>query len=97
MDISDHVIIQDRQRELDRLSQVEIMRDRSRAKWRHEEADVTGLNLVSEAVRKQKSEAMHSDQHRMARIKQLSHSGKQRLRYSADAIHRSNYMGMMER
>lgn len=96
VDISYNKLVLDRQRDLDRLSQSKIMEDRSRAKWRHKEQDVAGVDLVKSAVHQMKTEAQMKDSHRLARVAHLNVKGKRKHHYSTDDLSRSNYQGQYE-
>ena len=97
MQQGDNLLVLERQRTLDRLSQSAIIADRAKAHWRNKEQDQAGLNLMKTALHKMKTEAEMRDTHRMARVKQLNVRGKTQLKYSADDLMRTNYQGHYNR
>ena len=96
MDIGSHEQILKNQQNLDRLSQAKIHRDKARARFRHKEEDISGLNIVKQAYKYAKTEAQMRDNFRLARVRQLNVRGKERMKYSSDDLSRSNYQGNYE-
>lgn len=96
MDIGAHEQILKNQQNLDRLSQVKISRDKARARFRHKEEDISGLNIVKDAYNYARTEAQMRDNHRLARVRQLNVRGKEKMKYTSDDLSRSNYQGHYE-
>lgn len=96
MEMGYNQLLLDQQRTLARLSQVQVLKNESRAKFRHREEDISGLNIVKDAYQNARQVAQMKDNLRMGRTKQLSVRGKQKVHYSSDDLMRTNYQAHYE-